>query len=79
MSKLQYKVVSEVSAPKFYDIETGEILGQECDDDVQAYWVVSYDPEQHLIKEWIDRFYDDERAKDFQLHLELKDAKYDME
>lgn len=61
----EYKVVSEVSAPTFYDIETNKILGQECDEDVQAYWVVVYDKTQGYIEEWVDRFYDVEEAKRF--------------
>lgn len=70
MNKLEYRIVSEVSAPRFYDIDTNELLGEECDDDVQAYWVVSYNPEERYIEEWIDRFYDVELARDFKNKME---------
>lgn len=55
-----YKVVSEWAAPTYYDIDTNEELFDECDASVQALWVVSYDPEEHEIIEWLERFYANE-------------------
>lgn len=55
-----YKVVSEWSAPTYYDVDTNEVLYDECDASVRAYWVVSYDTEAHEIVEWLECFYDEE-------------------
>ena len=52
-----YKVVSEWSAPTYYDLDTNEELYNECDAMEQALWVVSYDTEEHEVVEWLERFY----------------------
>ena len=59
MSKV-YKLVSEWSAPTFYDYETNEVLYDECDASEQALWVVSYDTDNKEIIEWLERYYIDE-------------------
>ena len=52
----EYRVVEEFSAPDYYDEETGEKLYESCDGSLQCYWVVSYDPQEKEIVEWIERF-----------------------
>lgn len=63
MNNIIYKVVSEWAAPTFYDIDTNEELFDECDASIQALWVVSYDPKEHEIIEWLERFYANEEAE----------------
>lgn len=71
-NEYEYKIVSEVSAPTFYDIETNKVLGQECDEEVQAYWVVLYNKTESYIEEWVDRFYDVDNAQRFLDNMENK-------
>lgn len=63
MAKIIYKVAEEWSAPTFYDIDTNEVLDDECNASVQALWVASYDPEEHEIIEWLERFYPNEEEE----------------
>ena len=65
MTNVIYKVVSEWSAPTYYDLDTNEELYDECDASEQALWVVSYDTEDKEIIEWLERFYigEDEEAR----------------
>lgn len=60
-----YKVVSEWSAPTFYDIDTNEELYNECDASEQCLWVISYDTDEHEVVEWLERYYigEEEEAK----------------
>lgn len=51
-----YKIVSEWACPTYYDHETNEMLYDGCDASVQRLWVVSYDPEEHEIIEWLQDF-----------------------
>lgn len=62
---IKYKVLSEWSAPTYYDIDTNEEVFDECQASVQALWVVSYDTETGEIEEWLERFYahEEEEAK----------------
>lgn len=53
---MEYKIVAEYSAPTFYDIKNGEELYDECDAQVQAYWVISYDTESDEVVEWLERY-----------------------
>ena len=55
--KITYKVVSEWSAPTYYDIDTNERLWDECDASEQCLWIVSYDEDTNEIEEWLERFY----------------------
>lgn len=68
---IKYKVVSEWSAPTYYDIDTNEELYDECDASIQALWVVSYDEDEHEIVEWLERFAIDEDSKAVDLANEL--------
>lgn len=61
----EYKIVSEVSAPTFYDVETNKVLEESCDQDTQCYWVVIYNKAEGIIEEWLDRFYDLDNAQRF--------------
>lgn len=67
---IKYRVVEEVSAPTFYDVETNDKLDEYCDEEVQAYWVVLYDNEERYIVEYVDRFYDEELAIAYKKKLE---------
>lgn len=69
-NKLEYRIVSEVSAPSYYDTTTNELLGEESDEEVQAYWVVTYNPKEKYIEEWIDRFYDEDQAIEVKNQIE---------
>lgn len=53
---MEYKIVEEFSAPTYYDVETGEKLWESCDESSQGYWVISYNPEEEEIEEWIEVF-----------------------
>lgn len=74
MTKIIYKVVEEWSAPTYQDIDTHKVLYDECNASVQALWVVSYDPEEHELIEWLERFYPNEeeeaKARAKELNLE---------
>ena len=66
MSKeFEYRIVREVSAPTFYDVETNKVLEESSDQDTQAYWVVIYNKTEGIIEEWLDRFYDLDNAQRF--------------
>lgn len=52
----EFKVVKELSCPDYVDYDTGKTLYSECDASVQCLWVVSFDPEEQEIMEWIERF-----------------------
>lgn len=71
---MKYRVVSEWSAPTYYDIDTNEELFDECDASIQALWIVSYDEDEHEIIEWLERFYANEeeeaKARAKELNLE---------
>ena len=56
MKNVIYKVVSEWSAPTYYDLDTNEELYDECDASEQALWVVSYDTKEKEIIEWLERY-----------------------
>lgn len=74
MDNIIYKVVSEWSAPTYYDIDTNKQVYDECDASIQALWVVSYDTKEHEVVEWLERFYPDEedeaKARAKELNLE---------
>lgn len=63
--KITYKVVSEWSAPTYYDIDTNKKLCDECDASEQCLWIVSYDEDDDEIVEWLERFYvgEEEQAR----------------
>lgn len=63
MNNIIYKVVSEWSAPTYYDLDTNKELYDECDASIQALWVVSYDEDEHEIIEWLERFYPNEEEE----------------
>lgn len=76
MKNIIYKVVSEWSAPTYYDINTNEQLYDECDASEQALWVVSYDTQEKEIVEWLERFYvgeyEEAKARAKELNEETK-------
>lgn len=53
---MEYKIVEEFAAPTYYDVATGKKLWETCDESSQGYWVVSYDPINEEIEEWIELF-----------------------
>ena len=63
MNNIIYKVVSEWSAPTFYDLDTNKELYDECEASIQALWVMSYDEDEHEIIEWLERFYPNEEKE----------------
>lgn len=71
---MEYKVAYEYSAPDYYDNETGEKLYESCDASTQCYWVVSYDPEEEEIIEWIERFDNPDEALKYKISLEVQNA-----
>lgn len=71
---MEYKVAYEYSAPDYYDNETGEKLYESCDASTQCYWVVSYDPEEKEIIEWIERFDNPDNALKYKISLEVQNA-----
>ena len=71
---MEYKVAYEYSAPDYYDNETGEKLYESCDASTQCYWVVSYDPEEKEIIEWIERFDNPDDALKYKISLEVQNA-----
>lgn len=64
-NRLEYRIVNEVSRPRYYDFETGKLLGEDGSEDTQAYWVVLYDTETKEIDEWVNRFDDPDDAQHF--------------
>lgn len=64
---MKYRIVSEYSAPTFYDIDTNEELYDECQGSPQRLWVVSYDEENKEVIDWL---------MDFMLHEEDKAREY---
>lgn len=69
---MKYRIVSEYSAPTFYDIDTNEELYDECQADNQRLWVVSYDEENKEIIEWLMDFmlHEEDKARDYIKELE---------
>lgn len=70
--KLIYKLVSEWGSPTYYDYETNEMLYDACYRSAQRLWVVSYDPEEHEIIEWLQDFTlaEEDKANDYIKKLE---------
>lgn len=64
-NKLEYRIVNEVSRPRYYDFETGKLLGEDGSEDTQAYWVVIYNTKTEKIDEWVNRFDDPDDAQRF--------------
>lgn len=62
MSNKIYKLVEEWASPTYTDYETGEILYESCDANILEWWVVSYDPEEREIVEWVECFPSEEQA-----------------
>lgn len=58
-----YKVAEEWAAPTFYELGTRKELYDECDQSIQALWVISYDTEENEVVEWLERFYPDEEEE----------------
>lgn len=55
--EIQYRVVDEWSSPSYHDWDTGEVLqDDEGEESCQRFWVVAYDPEEKIIKEWLEEF-----------------------
>ena len=69
---MKYRIVSEYSAPTFYDIDTNEELYDECSANNQRLWVVSYDEEQGEIIDWLMDFmlHEEDKARDYIKDLE---------
>lgn len=69
-----YKIVVEWAAPTYYDYENNTELYDECDASPQRLWVVSYDPDEKEIVEWLEEFYtgDVQKAKDYIEKLKLR-------
>lgn len=65
--KIEYKIVYEYSAPTFYDIKTNEELYDECEASNQRLWVVSYDPENKEVIDWLMDFmlHEEDKANDY--------------
>jgi hypothetical protein len=58
-----YKVAEEWAAPTFYELGTRKELYDECDQSIQALWVISYDTEEDEVVEWLERFYPGEEEE----------------
>lgn len=69
---MKYRIVSEYSAPTFYDIDTNEELYDECQAYNQRLWVVSYDEENKEIIDWLMDFmlHEEDKARDYIKELE---------
>lgn len=76
--KLIYKLVSEWASPTYYDYKTNEMLYDECDSSAQRLWVVSYDPEEHEIIEWLQDFTLAEEDKANEYIKKLEKGETDM-
>ena len=63
--KIRYRVVEEWASPTYYDHDTREKLYDDCDNNCQRLWVVSYDEDEHEVVEWLEEYcvYDIEIAK----------------
>lgn len=74
---MEYRIVSEYSAPVFYDIYTNEELYDECCASNQRLWVVSYDTKQGEIIDWIMDFmlHEEDKARDYIEDLQKKGDK----
>lgn len=68
----EYKVASEVSAPIYYDVETGKVLEQSSEDSTQGFWVVCYNKTEGYIEEWLERFDSVDEAQRFLDNMENK-------
>lgn len=71
---MKYRIVSEYSAPTFYDIDTNEDLYDECQASNQRLWVVSYDEENKEIIDWLMDFmlHEEDKARDYIKELNEK-------
>ena len=53
--ELEYKILTEWAAPTFYDYKTNHVVCESGEEELQAYWVVSWDKENESF-EWLERF-----------------------
>lgn len=72
MNKIVYKIVAKWVEPTYYDYDTNERLYDEYQSSPERLWVVSYDPEEKEIVEWLKEFslLDEQQARDYIKQLE---------
>lgn len=76
---MEYRVAAEYGAPRYYDIESGDMLYESGDDGLMSYWVVLYDPQEKYVEEFIDNFPNEKQAKEFMAKLIAEGDNYGSE
>lgn len=69
-TEYEYKVVEEWGIMSYVDVETQETIYVEGECHLQSYWVVTYDPEEKELMEWIKTFSTEEEAQEYKKKLE---------
>lgn len=74
---MSYKILEEWACSTYIDTETKEETYVSSSSDLVRYWVVACDDGKNII-EWVDKFDDEEEAREFLAELEAPKVDYEL-